>query len=53
MVVKWLGNQTCDQHVTSLNPGCRAAECNLTQFVYTRTSVIKQPMGGDGQQLNR
>ena len=34
-VAEWLGSRTCDQQVSGLNPGRRAAECNPAQAVFT------------------
>ena len=56
-VVEWLRSRTCDQRVAGLNPGCRTAECNPGQVVYTHVplspSNIIWPIGGGARCLRR
>ena len=58
-MAEWLGRWTCDQQVSSSNPGLSAIECNPGQVVNTHvplspSSIIwYQPMGGDALRLGR
>ena len=58
-VAESLGRWTCDQQVTSLNPGLPAVECNPEEVVNTHvplspSSIIwYQSVGGDALRLGR